>query len=198
MAAAEPSAKPSSFFDFTVLDSKDAEYPLSQHRNKVILAVNVASKCGFTPQYDGLEALYKKITEKYPNDFLILGFPSNQFGGQEPGTNEEIQEFCRLNFGVSFPVLAKIDVNGAKEAPVYNWLKAERKGLLGLKVVKWNFEKFLIGRDGQVKGRWSSITKPETLEAEIIKEIETNKPAYPAEVEDAKKEIGEEVLKSKA
>lgn len=148
------------------------EVAFADYKGKVLLIVNTASKCGFTPQYGGLETLYKGLKEKYGDDFTILGFPCNQFGSQEPGSDEEIQSFCQINYGVSFPIMQKIDVNGDGAAPLYNWLKEERPGLLGLKRIKWNFEKFLIGRDGKVKGRWASTTKPESLEAEIIKELD--------------------------
>lgn len=136
----------------------------------MILIVNTASKCGFTPQFTSLEKLYKDLQTTHP-DFIILGFPCNQFGGQDPGSNEEIQEFCQINYGVSFPMLGKIDVNGEKAEPLWEWLKSERPGLMGLKRVKWNFEKFLIGRDGKVKGRWASTTKPENLREAIEKEL---------------------------
>lgn len=165
-------ASATSFYDFTPKDKKEQQYPLSQHKGKVILAVNTASKCGFTPQFQGLETLYKKMTEKYPDQFVILGFPCNQFGGQDPGSNDQIQEFCQLNYGVSFPMLGKTDVNGDKAEPVYEWMKSEKPGLMGMKRIKWNFEKFLIGRDGKVVQRWASLSKPESLEADIIKEIE--------------------------
>lgn len=148
---------------------------MDAYKGKVVLVVNTASKCGFTPQYAGLEKLYKDIKEKHPDDFAILGFPCNQFGGQEPGDNDEIQNFCQVNYGVSFPILGKVDVNGDNADPLYKWLKDEQPGIMGIKMVKWNFEKFLIGRDGKVKGRWASTTKPETLEKQIIDEI--NKPA---------------------
>jgi glutathione peroxidase-family protein len=115
------------------------------------------------------------LKKSYPNDVEFLGFPCNQFGNQDPGSNDEIQEFCQLNYGVSFPVLGKIDVNGSNAAPVFEWLKNEKPGLLGLKRVKWNFEKFLVGRDGKVKGRWASTTKPESLRGEIEKVIKEGK-----------------------
>jgi len=119
----------------------------------------------------GLEKLYKGIKEKHGDDFAILAFPSNQFASQEPGTNDEIQEVCQLNYGVSFPVMGKTDVNGDTANPLYEWLKNEQPGLLGLKRIKWNFEKFLIGKDGKVKGRWASTTKPESLEKPILEEL---------------------------
>ncbi|KAK3402924.1 thioredoxin-like protein [Sordaria brevicollis] len=159
------------FYDFKPLDKKGAELPLSTYQNKVVLIVNVASKCGFTPQYAGLEKVYKEIKEKYPDSFEILGFPCNQFGGQEPGTEEEISSFCQLNYGVSFPIMKKVEVNGDNATPLYEWMKNEKPGLMGLKRIKWNFEKFLIGKDGKVKGRWASTTKPESLKEAILKEL---------------------------
>ncbi|KAK3195974.1 Glutathione peroxidase 2 [Lecanicillium sp. MT-2017a] len=156
-----------SFYDFKPLDKKGQEVSLADYKGKVVLVVNTASKCGFTPQYAGLETLYKSIKEKNPDDFVVLGFPCNQFGGQEPGNDESIQEFCQVNYGVSFPIMQKIDVNGDKASPLYEWLKSEKPGLMGLKRIKWNFEKFLVGRDGKVKNRWASTTKPEALEKDI-------------------------------
>lgn len=156
---------------------KGHPYPLNPLKNKVVLVVNTASKCGFTPQFEGLEKLYKEISKQHPNDFLVLGFPCNQFGSQDPGTNDEIAEFCAVNYGVSFPILGKVDVNGSSADPLWEWMKAEQPGMLGLKRIKWNFEKFLIGRDGQVKGRWASTTKPESLKSVILDEL--NKPKGP-------------------
>ncbi|KAK5103529.1 Glutathione peroxidase 2 [Lithohypha guttulata] len=154
-------ASATSFYEFKTKDKKGQEYPLSQHQGKVILAVNTASKCGFTPQFGGLESLWKKIqaNEQYKNDFVILGFPCNQFNNQDPGSNEQIQEFCQLNY-----------------EPVWEWMKAEKPGMMGLKRIKWNFEKFLIGRDGKVVNRWASLTSPEKLEADILRELEKPKP----------------------
>lgn len=165
-------ASATSFFDFTPKDKKSNDYPLAQHKGKVVLAVNTASKCGFTPQFKGLETLYKDLQQKYPDQFIILGFPCNQFGGQDPGSDDQIQEFCQLNYGVSFPVLGKTNVNGDKAEPVYEWLKSEKPGLLGLKRIKWNFEKFLIDRDGKVVQRYASTTKPESIEKDIVALIE--------------------------
>ncbi|KAH8710775.1 Glutathione peroxidase-like peroxiredoxin 2 [Beauveria bassiana] len=159
------------FYDFKPLDKRGQEVPLSDYRGKVVLVVNTASKCGFTGQYAGLEKIYKSITEKHPDDFVVLGFPCNQFGSQEPGSNDEIQSFCQVNYGVTFPIMQKVEVNGDKAAPLYEWLKSERPGLLGLKRIKWNFEKFLVGRDGRVVNRWASTTTPESLEKEIVAEI---------------------------
>lgn len=164
-------ASATTFYDFKPKDKKGNAYSLADLKGKVVLVVNTASKCGFTPQFAGLEKLYKDLKAKHGDDFTVLGFPCNQFGGQDPGSNDEIQEFCQLNYGVSFPVLGKIDVNGDSADPVFEWLKTEKPGLMGLKRVKWNFEKFLIGRDGKVKGRWASTKKPEDLKAEIEKEL---------------------------
>lgn len=150
---------------------KGTEVPLDKYKGKVVLVVNTASKCGFTPQFEGLEKLYKSIREKHGEDFEIIGFPCNQFGGQDPGSDEEIQSFCQINYGVTFPVFKKIDVNGTGADPLYEWLKKEKPGILGIKSIKWNFEKFLIGRDGTVKGRWASTTKPESLESTILEEL---------------------------
>ncbi|KAL8298750.1 hypothetical protein RB597_007388 [Gaeumannomyces tritici] len=151
---------------------KGEEAPLSEYKGKVVLVVNTASECGFTPQYGGLETVYKKLKETHGDDFVILGFPCNQFGGQEPGTDEEIQSFCQVNYGVSFPIMGKVDVNGDNASPLWKWLKEEQAGIMGIKSVKWNFEKFLIGRDGKVKRRWASTTKPEAIEKDIVKELE--------------------------
>ncbi|KAF2686852.1 glutathione peroxidase [Lentithecium fluviatile CBS 122367] len=163
-------ASATTFFDFKPKDKKGSEFDLAGLKGKVVLVVNTASKCGFTPQFEGLEKLYKDTKATHP-DFEILGFPCNQFGGQDPGSNDEIQNFCQVNYGVTFPVLGKIDVNGDSADPVFEWLKKEKPGVMGLKRVKWNFEKFLVGRDGKVKQRWASTTKPESLKAEIEKEL---------------------------
>ncbi|EZG11576.1 glutathione peroxidase [Trichophyton rubrum] len=161
-----------SFYNFEPVDKKGEPFPLASLKGKVVLVVNTASKCGFTPQFAGLEELYKSITASHPDKFTILGFPCNQFGSQDPGSNDEIQSFCQVNYGVTFPVLGKIDVNGDNTAPVFNWLKKEMPGLMGLKRVKWNFEKFLVDAEGKVVGRWASTTKPESLKATILEEIE--------------------------
>lgn len=152
------------FFDYTVKDSKQAEYPLSQFKGKVVLVVNVASKCGFTPQYTGLETLFKNYREK---GLVILGFPCNQFGAQEPGTDSDIQQFCSLTYQVTFPVLAKVDVNGDAAAPVYQHLKSESPGILGTEGIKWNFTKFLIDRSGKVVKRFAPQDKPEDIAKDI-------------------------------
>ncbi|KAF2470221.1 glutathione peroxidase 1 [Lindgomyces ingoldianus] len=164
-------ASATTFFEFTPKDKKGNAFPLSELKGGVVLVVNTASKCGFTPQFAGLEKLYQDLKTTHP-DFTILGFPCNQFNGQDPGSNDEIQSFCQINYGVTFPVLGKIDVNGDNADPAFNWLKNEKPGLMGLKRVKWNFEKFLVGRDGKVKGRWASTTKPEQLKDAILKELE--------------------------
>lgn len=153
-----------SFFDYTVKDSKQTDYPLSQFKGKVVLVVNVASKCGFTPQYEGLEKLFKKYQEK---GLVILGFPCNQFGFQEPGTDSDIQQFCSMTYNVTFPVLAKVDVNGSEAAPVYQHLKSESPGILGTEAIKWNFTKFLIDRNGKVVKRFAPQDKPEDMAQEI-------------------------------
>ena len=153
-----------SFHDFTVLSAAKTNYDLSQHKGKVILVVNVASKCGLTPQYAGLETLYKEFGNK---NFLILGFPCNQFMGQEPGTNEEIQNFCSTSYAVTFPILDKIDVNGKNTAPVYQFMKEKAPGILGTEDVKWNFGKFLIDKEGQVLKRYAPTTEPKDLVSDI-------------------------------
>ncbi|ROT39263.1 glutathione peroxidase [Sodiomyces alkalinus F11] len=164
-------ASATTFYDFKPLNNRSQEVPLSDYKGKVVLIVNTASKCGFTPQYAGLESLYKSIREKHGDDFQVLGFPCNQFGAQEPGSDEEIQQFCQLNYGVSFPIMHKVDVNGDAAHPLFEWLKEEKPGIMGLRRVKWNFEKFLVARDGKVKGRWASTTKPESLEGAILAEL---------------------------
>jgi glutathione peroxidase-family protein len=151
-------------YDFTVNDAHNQAFNFSQLKNKVVLIVNVASKCGFTPQYTGLQALYHRYNEQ---GFEIIGFPCNQFGNQEPGTNEEISQFCSLNYGVSFPIMEKVAVNGSETAPIYLYLKEQKHGLLG-KNIKWNFEKFLIDKTGKVVGRFAPTIKPEELEQDII------------------------------
>lgn len=154
-----------SVYDFIVKDKALKDYNLAQHSGKIVLIVNVASKCGLTPQYKGLEEIYNQFKDK---NFVILGFPCNQFGHQEPGTNDEIQSFCQLNYGVSFPILDKIDVNGKNTAPLYQFLKSSAPGFLGTEAIKWNFAKFLIGPDGQVLKRFSPQTEPSSL----VKDIE--------------------------
>ena len=154
----------SSIYDFEALSIQGKPAHLSTQRGKVLLIVNTASKCGFTPQYEGLEALYRKYAER---GFEVIAFPCNQFGAQEPGNAEEIANFCSLKYDVTFPLMAKIDVNGDKADPLYDWLKAEAPGLMGTKSVKWNFTKFLIDRDGKVVRRYAPTDKPEALERDI-------------------------------
>jgi glutathione peroxidase len=161
---ASPQLIMTSFYDLTPNDKTGKPYPFDQLKGKVVLIVNVASKCGFTPQYKELEELNKKYKDK---GLQIIGFPCNQFGKQEPGTDEEIGQFCQLNYGVTFPVLQKIDVNGDNASPVYKYLKEQKAGLLGLTRIKWNFEKFLIDKNGKVVERFSSLTKPSSLESAI-------------------------------
>jgi glutathione peroxidase len=149
-------------FEATTIDGKPA--PLAAQRGKVLLIVNTASACGFTPQFAGLEALWKKYADK---GLAVVGFPSNQFGHQDPGSNDEIASFCQLNYGVSFPMMAKTDVNGSDAHPLYKWLTAEAPGILGTKAIKWNFTKFLVGKDGQVIKRYAPTDTPESLSADI-------------------------------
>ena len=153
-----------SIHEFKVKDARDKDYDLSQHKGKVVLVVNVASKCGFTPQYKGLEEVYREFKDQ---GLVILGFPSNQFGAQEPGSNDQIQEFCELNYGVSFPVLGKIDVNGGGAAPIYGFLKEKAPGLLGTEMIKWNFTKFLVGKNGEVIKRYAPNTEPKDIVSDI-------------------------------
>src|SRR5271156_4303563 len=149
-------------FQAETLDGEPAA--LADYRGQVLLIVNTASKCGFTPQYEGLEALYRKHKEQ---GFAVLGFPCNQFGAQEQGNAAEIASFCSLTYDVSFPMFGKIDVNGPAAHPLYAFLKKQKKGLLGSEGIKWNFTKFLIGRDGAVVGRFAPSTKPEALESAV-------------------------------
>ncbi|APX66460.1 glutathione peroxidase [Sphingomonas sp. gentR] len=151
--------------DFTVKAADGSPIDMARYAGRVLLIVNTASKCGFTPQYEGLEALHRRFEGQ---GLTILGFPCNQFGAQEPGDAAEIANFCSLTYDVSFPVMAKIDVNGDDADPLFQWLKTEAPGVLGTKAIKWNFTKFLVGRDGQVVGRYASTTKPE----DMVKDIE--------------------------
>jgi len=152
------------FYDFNVQNIRGEEVSMSAYKNKVILVVNVASKCGYTPQYEGLETLYKSYNKQ---GLEILGFPCNQFRDQEPGTAKEIQNFCKVNYGVTFPLFAKIDVNGDNTDPLYVYLKKQAPGFLGTESIKWNFTKFLIDKKGNVVKRYGSSTKP----AEITDDI---------------------------
>ena len=150
--------------DFTAARPNGETISLADKLGKVLLVVNTASKCGFTPQYDGLEALWRKYGER---GFEVVAFPCNQFGGQEPGSAEEIDQFCKVNFGLSFPLMGKVEVNGDGETPLYHWLKQEAPGLFGTKKIKWNFTKFLIGRDGKVVRRYGPTDKPKSIAADI-------------------------------
>lgn len=156
-----------SIYDYEVKKADGEVMKLADLKGKVVLIVNTASKCGFTPQYEGLEKIY----EKYSPQLEILAFPSNQFGSQEPGSNEEIQSFCRTKFSVKFPVLAKVDVNGEKEIPLYTYLKSSLPGILGIEAIKWNFTKFLVDKKGVPVERFAPQTKPEDLAKEIEKEL---------------------------
>jgi len=155
-----------SIYDFSVKDIHGKERKLDQYKDKVMLIVNVASECGFTPQYKGLEAMYEKL---HSRGLEVLGFPCNQFGAQEPGTPEEIESFCELNYGVTFPLFAKIDVNGDNAAPLYKYLKKEKPGLLGTEAIKWNFTKFLVDRKGKIVERYGSNVEPQTIAADVEK-----------------------------
>jgi len=155
-----------SIYDFSVNDIHGKEQKLDEYKDKVLLIVNVASKCGFTPQYNGLESLYEKL---HGRGFEILGFPSNQFGAQEPGNEAEIAQFCELNYGVKFPLFAKIDVNGSDAAPLYQYLKKAKPGLLGSEAIKWNFTKFLVDRKGKVVERYAPNVEPQAIAGDIEK-----------------------------
>ncbi|MBQ9276857.1 MAG: glutathione peroxidase [Clostridia bacterium] len=152
-------------YDFTVKDKKGNDVSLSEYKGKVLLIVNTATGCGFTPQYDGLQDLYEKYQEK---GFEILDFPCNQFANQAPGSDEEIGSFCQARFGITFPQFAKIDVNGKNQAPLYEYLKSQKKGALGSNI-KWNFTKFLVDRDGNVVDRFAPTVTPEKLDADVAK-----------------------------
>ena len=155
---------PTSIYDFEAQQINGQNVPLSQYQGKVLLIVNTASACGFTPQFGGLEELHRQYADK---GLVVLGFPCNQFGAQEKGSDSEIASFCELNFGVSFPLFKKVDVNGAEAHPLFVQLKKTAPGLLGSQGIKWNFTKFLIGKDGQLVKRFAPTTKPEDLSAEI-------------------------------
>ncbi|EWC46610.1 peroxiredoxin HYR1 [Drechslerella stenobrocha 248] len=168
------------FYSYKPLDKKGEPFNLGDLKGKVVLVVNVASKCGLTPQYEGLEKLHEKYNDR---GFVVLGFPCNQFMGQAPGTAEEEATFCSLTYGVKFPVLGKIDVNGKNAHPLYEWLKHTQPGILGLERmqvppedIKWNFEKFLIGRDGSIVNRWAPTTEPAKLSPTIEQELAKSDP----------------------
>jgi len=155
-----------SIADFTVTTNRGEELDLASKMGRVLLVVNTASKCGFTPQYDGLEKVFQQFKDQ---DFEVLGFPCNQFGAQEPGDAEEIAEFCKVNFGVTFPLMAKVDVNGPDASPLFDWMKGEAKGLMGSSGIKWNFTKFLINREGEVVKRFAPQDKPQAIAKHIQK-----------------------------
>ena len=155
-------------YQFSCEDSSGQKVDLSDFKGKTLLIVNTASQCGFTPQYEGLEKLQNNYSSEV---FSVLAFPCNQFGGQEPGTNEQITEFCSLNYGNTFPIFSKIDVNGENAHPLFNFLTSEKKGLLGTQKIKWNFTKFLINKDGEPVNRYGSSTTPEQIQSDIEKLI---------------------------
>ena len=164
---------PSSVYDFEALSITGETASLASQRGKVLLIVNTASACGFTPQFGGLEKLWQDLRDQ---GLVIVGFPSNEFGGQDPGSNEQIASFCQLNYGVSFPMMAKVKVNGSEAHPLWQWLKAEAPGVLGTEGIKWNFTKFLVGRDGRVKKRYAPNDAPEKLRADIEKALAEKAP----------------------
>jgi glutathione peroxidase len=151
-------------YDFEALSIQGQRVALDSFRGRVLLIVNTASQCGFTPQFEGLETLHRAYAER---GLAVLGFPSNQFGAQDPGSNDEIGAFCQKNYGVSFPMMAKVDVNGAAAAPLFRWLVKEKPGLLGTQAIKWNFTKFLVGRDGRVIRRYAPLDTPASLAGDI-------------------------------
>ena len=155
-------------YDFTVNDIAGQPVKLDRYQGKVVLVVNTASKCGFTPQYKGLETLYRKYKDQ---GLEVLGFPCNQFGAQEPGTEQEIATFCETNYDVTFPMFAKVNVNRDDTAPVYRYLKSEKPGLLGTEKIKWNFTKFLVDRSGKVVARYAPNDTPESLEGDVAKAL---------------------------
>jgi len=155
-----------SVYEFSATNIKGQEINLADYQGKVILIVNTASKCGFTPQFEGLENLHAELESE---GLAILGFPCNQFGSQDPGADGQIEEFCQLNYGVTFPMFSKIDVNGGDAHPLFSYLKKEARGVLGSKAIKWNFTKFLVNREGKVVTRYAPNDKPEDIKADIQK-----------------------------
>lgn len=153
-----------SVYDFSVKDINGQEINLSEYKNKVLLIVNVASQCGFTPQYKGLEEIY----QEFKGEVVVLGFPCNQFGSQEPGDPEEIKSFCSLSYNVKFPLFSKIAVNGSEAHPLFQFLKKEKKGVLGSEVIKWNFTKFLVDKNGKVVKRYAPTDKPEKIRKDLV------------------------------
>ncbi len=162
-----------SLYDFDAVSIAGQPANFAAQRGKVVLIVNTASACGFTPQFAGLEKLNKAYADR---GLVVVGFPSNEFGGQDPGSNDSIASFCQLNYGVSFPMMAKVDVNGDQAHPLWKWLTSEAPGLLGSKAVKWNFTKFLVGRDGQVIKRYAPNDTPESLRTDIEKALAASAP----------------------
>ena len=154
----------STIHDFSAKAITGEEVSLGDYRGKVLLIVNTASRCGFTPQYDGLEKLHQELS---PRGFAVLGFPCNQFGAQEPGDEAEIRNFCSLNYNITFPMFAKVEVNGAGAHPIFAFLKSEKSGLLGLEAIKWNFTKFLVDQQGRVVERYAPTTTPASLKRDI-------------------------------
>ncbi len=159
---------PDSVWDFQAISIDGKPADLASQRGKVLLIVNTASACGFTPQFAGLEQLWESYRDR---GLVVIGFPSNQFGAQDPGSNDEIASFCQVNYGVSFPMMAKVDVNGADAHPLWKWLKGEKPGLLGTEAIKWNFTKFLVGRDGKVIKRYAPNDTPQAMRADIEKAL---------------------------
>ncbi len=155
-----------SIYEFSATDIKGSEVSLSDYQGKVMLIVNTASKCGFTPQFEGLETLHNELQEQ---GLRVLGFPCNQFGNQDPGGDGQIEEFCQLNYGVSFPMFSKVEVNGDGTHPLFAYLKQEARGALGSKSIKWNFTKFLVNKDGDVVRRYGSVDKPADIQKDIEK-----------------------------
>ena len=162
------------FYDFTVRANDGSTVDLSEYRGKAVLVVNTASKCGFTPQFSGLEKLWDRFGD---NGLVVLGFPCNQFASQDPGSDGEILEFCQVNYGVTFPMMAKVDVNGSDADPVFRWLTKQAPGLMGSKRIKWNFTKFLVSRDGTVVKRFGPNDDPESLAPEIEEALAAPAPA---------------------
>jgi glutathione peroxidase len=161
-------ANNTNIYEFSVKNAAGEVVKLENYKNNVLLIVNTASACGYTPQYEGLEALYKKYRNQ---NFSVLAFPCNQFGSQEKGTESEIVQFCTLKYNVTFPIMAKINVNGPETIPLYSFLKASEPGILGTEMIKWNFTKFLIGKDGSVLKRYSPTTTPSEIEEDIKKAL---------------------------
>ena len=157
-----------SLYDFDAVNIHGKPAHFSAHKGKVVLIINTASACGFTPQFAGLEKLWKDCADR---GLVVVGFPSNEFGAQDPGSDPQISSFCELNYGVSFPMMAKTHVNGSSAHPLWRWLKAEKPGLLGSQAIKWNFTKFLVGRDGQVLKRYAPTDTPQSLRSDIDKAL---------------------------